>query len=57
MVLIGQRWLYSVRNCCFRAKMVVFKKSCCVPAKVVVFGISGCMREKWLYSGKVVVFG
>ena len=24
---------------------------------MVVFGQSGCIRAKWLYSGKVVVFG
>ena len=23
---------------------------------MVVFGLSGCSRQKWLYSGKVVVF-
>ena len=25
--------------------------------QVVVFGHSGCILVKWLYSGKVVVFG
>ena len=24
---------------------------------MAVFGQGGCIREKWLYSGKVVVFG
>ena len=44
MVLFGQTWLYSGKNGCIRAK-------------VVVFGIGGCIRTKWLYSGKVVVSG
>ena len=29
----------------------------CIRKKVVVFGQSGCIRAKWLYSGKMVVFG
>ena len=44
MVLVGQKWLYSGKIGCIRAKMVVF-------------GQSGCIRIKWSYSGKVLVFG
>ena len=38
MVFIGQKWLYSVKVVCVRAKVVVFGKSGCTWAKVVVFG-------------------
>ena len=48
---------------CVPAKAVVIGQSCCIGAKVVVFGQGGCIRvnmvelvQKWLYSGKVVVF-
>ena len=39
-----QKWLYS-------------DKSGCVRAKWLNSGKSSCIRAKWLYSGKVVVFG
>ena len=49
---------------CFWAKMVVFwqkwfypGKKGCIRAKVVVFMKIGCIPTKWLFSGKVVVFG
>ena len=58
MVLFGQKWLYSEKSGCIRAKLVVFVQSGCIWAKVVVFG------QKWLYwkkSGcsraKLVIFG
>ena len=49
-------------------KVVLFGQIGCIRAKVVVFGQSGCIREKvgakvvvlrqrMLYSGKVVLFG
>ena len=57
MVVFGQKWLYSGKSGCIRAKMVVFgqggcirakwlylKKSGCVRVKEVVFGQSGCIR-------------
>ena len=44
MVVFGQEWLYS-------------GKSGCILAKVVVFGQRGHNRARWLYAGKVVVFG
>ena len=65
VVVLGQ-------SCCIRAKVVVFGQSGfgCIGAKVVVFeqrwlylGKSGCTPEsgcifsKWLYSGKLVIFG
>ena len=37
--------------------MVVFGLGGCISSKVVVFVQSGFIRKKWLYSGKVVVFG
>ena len=44
VVVFGQKWFYSGKIGCFRAK-------------VVIFGQSGCIGTKWLYSGKVVVSG
>ena len=41
--MIGQKWLYS-------------KKSGCTRAKVFAFGQSGLIRINWLYSVKIVVF-
>ena len=46
MVVFGQKWLYSCKIGCIRAKVVVFGKDGCLTAKVVVF------EQKWLYSGK-----
>ena len=39
------------------AKAVVFGHNWLSSGKVVGLGKSGSNREKWLYSGKVVVFG
>ena len=50
-------WLYSGKISCIPAKVVLFGQSGCFlkngfsRTKVVVF------RQKWLYSGKVVVIG
>ena len=65
MVVFGQKWLYSGKSGCIRAKVVVLKQSGSNQAKmlyssrVVVFGqkklYSGksvCIWAKWLYSGK-----
>ena len=41
----------------FRQKWLCWGKSGCIRAKVVVFKQIGYIREKWVYSGKVVVFG
>ena len=58
MVIFEQKWLYSGKSGCSRAKVVVLRK------KVVLLGQTGCIQsndvvfgQKWLYSGKVVVFG
>ena len=37
--------------------MVVLGQSGCIWAKVVVIRQTGCIRKRWLYSGKVVIFG
>ena len=37
--------------------MVVIRLSGFIRVKMVVFGQSGCIQKKWLYLGKVVVFG
>ena len=70
MVVFGQygciraKWLFIAKGGCIWAKVVVFRqkwlcwgKSGCIRAKVVVFKQIGYIREKWVYSGKVVVFG
>ena len=44
MVVFGQKWLLSGKSVGILAKMVVFGQSCCI-------------QQKWLYLGKVVVFG
>ena len=69
VVVFWQKWLYSKRSDCIRAKVVAFGQSGCIRAKVVVLGQkwlysgkvlysekSGCILEKWLYSWRVVVF-
>ena len=54
---IPAKWLLSGKNCCNRAKLVVF-------GKIGVFGQSGCNLVRWLFLGKrgcirakVVLFG
>ena len=58
MVVIGQKWFYSGKGCCVRAKVVVFGqkwlcsgKSGCIRARVAVFFQNGFI---W---AKVFVFG
>ena len=57
MVVFGQKWLYSKKSGCIRAKVFVFGQSCLIrinwlySVKIVVF------RQKWFYSGNKVVFG
>ena len=70
MVVFAQKWLYSFESGCINAKVVVFGQSCSIRSKTLYSGQSscnrliGCIREKlfvfgqkWLYSGKEVVFG
>ena len=56
MDVFGQKWMYSGKRGCSRAKVIVFLQSGCIRQ-------SGCTRvkvvvieQKWLYSGKIVVF-
>ena len=44
VVVFRQKWFYSGKYGCIRAKVVVFRQI-------------GCIRAMWLYSGRVVVFG
>ena len=53
---IRAMWLYSSKVDVFGQKWLYSGKSGCVRAKVVVFVQSACIRAKWLYSGKVFVF-
>ena len=71
VVILSQKWLYSVKNGCNRTKLLYSGKSGSIQAKVVVFGQGGFLREKvvvygqkWLSSdksgcirAKVVVIG
>ena len=52
------------RKCFNQEKMVVFRQSDPIRIECLYSGKSGCIRAKvvlfrlkWLYSGKVVVFG
>ena len=38
---IQEMWLYSGKNYCIRAKVVVIRKSGCDRAKILVFGQGG----------------
>ena len=51
MVVFGQKWLYSSKSGCIRAKVVVLGQSSNL-AIVVVFGKVVLFGQKWLYSGK-----
>ena len=51
MVVFGQKWLYSGKSGCICAKVFVFGQ------KWLNLGNSGCIRTKYLYSGKMIVFG
>ena len=64
MVVFGQRGCIREKVFSFRQKCLYSEKIGLVLAKDVLFGQKwlysckgGCNREKWLYSGKVVVFG
>ena len=50
MVVFGKVVVYG-QSSCFLAKWLYLDKSGCIQVSLVVIG------QKWLYSGKVVVFG
>ena len=63
MVVIGQQWLFFGNVVVFGQIIFLFWQGGCIResgrirAKVVVFGKQcGFFGQKWLYSGKVVVF-
>ena len=56
MVEFSQKWLYSGKSGCIRAKVVLIGQTVRVRTKVVVFGQGGCIRLMWLSSDKMVVF-
>ena len=63
MIVFGQKWLYSGKIGCIRAKVVLFGQSGFIrdiwlySGKLVYSGKSGCIQAKWLYSDKMVVIG
>ena len=68
VVVFAQKWLYSFKSGCNRAKVFVFGQSGSIRAKIIVFVQSLCIRvklvvfvKKLLYwskvVAKVVVFG
>ena len=70
-MVIGQKWLFSVKSGCIIAKKWFYSGMSgfilarwLYSVKLVVFGQSGFTHEKfvlscqkWLYSYKIVVFG
>ena len=46
VVLLGQKWLQSIKSGCILAKVIVIEQGSCIRAKVVIFG------QKLLYLGK-----
>ena len=57
MVVFGQKWLCSCKSSCIRAKVVVFGQNGSFPVEVVVIRKVVVFGQKWLFLGKVVVFG
>ena len=57
MVLIGEKWLYSGKNGCNWAKVVLFGQIGSIRAIRLYYGNRVTFEQKWLYSGKMVVFG
>ena len=51
MVLFRQKWFYSIKSGCIRAKVVVFGQTGCIWAKLVVFQQSGCIRANFVVFG------
>ena len=51
MVDFGEKWLYSDKRCCIRAKFVVFGQSGFTPEGALLLGQCDLVRTK------VVVFG
>ena len=55
MAVFVQKWLYSGKFICFRAKVVVFRQKLFVfVKKVIAFGQSGCIRDKVVLCGQSV---
>ena len=48
MVLFVQKWLYSLKRACIRAKVNVVGQSGFIEAKVVLIGKGGCNQAKLL---------
>ena len=48
MVLFVQKWLYSLKRACVRAKVNVVGQSDFIEAKFVVIGQGCCNQAKWL---------
>ena len=61
MIVFGQKFLYSGKSGCIRAKLLYWGKSGCIPENVVLFDQGGCIWAKvlvfglkWLYRECVV---
>ena len=57
VVVFWQKWLCSCKSSCNRAKVVVFGQIGSIPVEVVVIRKVVVFGQKWLFLGKVVVFG
>ena len=58
MVVFLQHWFYSGKVGCIRAKCwLVGKEIECFRSIGLYLGKSSCFLARWLYSGKMAVFG
>ena len=48
-VVFGQKWFYSGKSSCNRANWLYSVRNCCFLEKAVVFRQGDCSGKKWLY--------
>ena len=48
VVVFGQKWLYSGKGGCIRAKEILFGQRCSIRVKWLYSGKSCCIRANWL---------
>ena len=54
--VLGQKWLYSVKDVVFGQKWLYSGKNCCIQEKVLYSGKSGLFGQSGCIRAKVVVF-
>ena len=55
VVVLLKKRLYLGKGGIIRAKVVIFVQSGSVVSATLYY--CGCIRTRWIYSGKVIVFG